>query len=228
MASAATVVEPSGSPSHGRIALITDRPARGRVPASVVPSVAVICVTLLHLSADDNGAIADGIPIGCRTTLVDVATGTPATTLLTKAKIAFTLHPYEHDPRSQAYGDEAAAALGTDPRQLFKTLIAAVDGVPACAVVPVAARLGLKAFAAALGAKRAELAPPEVAARVTGYVVGGISPLAQKSRLRVVVDDSALGFGTVFVSAGRRGLQLELAPSDLVAATGAQVAAIAT
>lgn len=157
-----------------------------------------------------------------------MATGTPATALLTKAKIAFTLHPYEHDPRSQAYGEEAAAALGVEPGRIFKTLIAGVDGKLACAVVPVAARLDLKAFAAALGGKRAELADPAAASRATGYVVGGISPLGQKSRLRVVVDESAQGYETVYVSAGRRGLQVQLSPADLVRAAGAEFVRIAT
>jgi Cys-tRNA(Pro)/Cys-tRNA(Cys) deacylase len=156
-----------------------------------------------------------------------VATGTPATALLSKRKIAHTLHPYDHDPRSQAYGDEAAAALGIDPARIFKTLIASVDGKLACAVVPVAARLDLKAFAAAVGGKRAELAEPAAASRATGYVVGGISPIGQKSRLRVVVDASAEGYDTVYVSAGKRGLQVELRPGDLLAAADASVARIA-
>jgi Cys-tRNA(Pro)/Cys-tRNA(Cys) deacylase len=156
-----------------------------------------------------------------------VATGTPATALLTRSKIAFTLHPYEHDPRAQAYGEEAAAALGIDAARIFKTLIATVDGKLACAVVPVAARLDLKAFAAALGGKRAELADPAAAARATGYVVGGISPIGQKSRLPVVLDASAEQFETVYVSAGKRGLQVQLRPADLALAAGALVAAIA-
>jgi Cys-tRNA(Pro)/Cys-tRNA(Cys) deacylase len=157
-----------------------------------------------------------------------VATGTPATALLTRSKISFTLHPYDHDPRSKAYGEEAAQALGVEPARIFKTLIATVDGKLACAVVPVAARLDLKAFAAALGSKRAELADPAAAARATGYVVGGISPLGQKARLRVVVDASVEGFETVYVSAGRRGLQVQLAPADLVQATSALVAPISS
>lgn len=156
-----------------------------------------------------------------------MATGTPATALLAKRRIAHTLHPYDHDPRAQAYGEEAAAALGIDPARIFKTLIAAVDGKLACAVVPVAARLDLKAFAAAVGGKRAELAEPAAASRATGYVVGGISPIAQKSRLRVVVDASAEEFDTVYVSAGKRGLQVELRPADLLAAADASVARIA-
>lgn len=157
-----------------------------------------------------------------------MATGTPATSALTKAEIGFTLHPYEHDPRSQAYGDEASASLRVDPARMFKTLIASVDGKLACAVVPVVARLDLKAFAAALGGKRAELAEPAAAARATGYVVGGISPIGQKQRLRLVVDSSASGFDTVYVSAGKRGLQVELAPADLITVTGATTAPIAT
>jgi Cys-tRNA(Pro)/Cys-tRNA(Cys) deacylase len=155
-----------------------------------------------------------------------MAKGTPATALLTKERVVHTLHPYDHDPRAQAYGDEAAAALGIDPERIFKTLIATVDGKLACAVVPVAARLDLKGFAAALGGKRAELADPAAAARATGYVVGGISPIAQKTRLRVVVDESASGFDTVYVSAGQRGLQVELRPADLVRVTGARLAPI--
>lgn len=157
-----------------------------------------------------------------------MATGTPATALLSKSKIPFTLHPYDHDPRSQAYGEEAAEALGVEPARIFKTLIASVEGKLACAVVPVAARLDLKALAAALGGKRAELADPAAASRATGYVVGGISPLGQRSRLRVVVDESATGFATMYVSAGKRGLQVELAPADLVKAAGAILAPIAT
>jgi Cys-tRNA(Pro)/Cys-tRNA(Cys) deacylase len=157
-----------------------------------------------------------------------VATGTPATSTLTSAGVDFTLHPYDHDPRATAYGEEAAAALGVEPERLFKTLIATVDGTLACAVVPVAARLDLKAFAAALGGKRAELADPAAAARATGYVVGGISPIGQKTRLRVVLDETVELFDTVYVSAGKRGLQVQLAPAELVRVTGGAVADIAT
>lgn len=155
-----------------------------------------------------------------------MATGTPATALLTRSRIAFTLHPYDHDPRAEAYGDEAAAALGVDRTRIFKTLIALVDGKLVCAVVPVAARLDVKALAAAVGGKRGALADPAAAARATGYVVGGISPLGQKSRLPVVVDGSAERFDTVFVSAGKRGLQVELSPADLVRVVNARFAAI--
>jgi Cys-tRNA(Pro)/Cys-tRNA(Cys) deacylase len=157
-----------------------------------------------------------------------VATGTPATQLLSKQKIAFTLHPYDHDPRAEAYGDEAAAALGVDATRIFKTLIAVVDAKLVCGVVPVAARLDVKALAAAVGGKRAAMAEPAAAARATGYVVGGISPIGQKSRLPVVVDASAEHFDTVFVSAGKRGLQVELAPADLAAVAHARFAPIAT
>jgi len=141
--------------------------------------------------------------------------------------VEFTLHPYQHDPRSEAYGEEAAAALGVDPARIFKTLIALVDGKLVCGVVPVAGHLDLKAIAAAVGGKRAAMAEPAAAARATGYVVGGISPLGQKTRLPVVVDASASSFPTVFVSAGRRGLQVQLAPADLLAATNAMLAPIA-
>jgi Cys-tRNA(Pro)/Cys-tRNA(Cys) deacylase len=156
-----------------------------------------------------------------------VATGTPATALLTKAKIPFTLHPYDHDPRAETFGDEAAAALGLDPGRIFKTLIAMIDGKLVCAVVPVAGRLDIKALAAAVGGKRGGMAEPAAAARATGYVVGGISPLGQRSRLPVVIDASSAGFETVYVSAGKRGLQVELRPDDLVRVTGARLAPIA-
>lgn len=154
--------------------------------------------------------------------------GTPATSALDRAGISYTLHPYQHDSRAESYGDEAAGALGIDPRQIFKTLIASVDGTLTCAVVPVAARLNLKALAAAVGGRRAELAEPAKAQRATGYVLGGISPLGHRSPLRVVLDDSVGDFETVFVSAGQRGLQVELSPLDLLEVAGADTAAIAT
>jgi Cys-tRNA(Pro)/Cys-tRNA(Cys) deacylase len=137
------------------------------------------------------------------------------------------LHPYAHDPRAEGFGEEAATLLDVEPQRLLKTLIAAVDGTLACGVVPVAGRLDLKAFAAALGGKRAEMADPGAAQRATGYVIGGISPLGQKSRLPIVIDESALGYETVFVSAGKRGLQVELAPGDLIRLCSAKTAAIA-
>jgi Cys-tRNA(Pro)/Cys-tRNA(Cys) deacylase len=156
-----------------------------------------------------------------------VATGTPATALLTARGIAHTLHEYPHDARAESYGAEAAAALSVGPSLLFKTLVARLDGRLVCAVVPVAGTLSLKALAAALGGKRAEMAEPATAARATGYVVGGISPIAQKTALPVVVDESAARFDTVYVSAGRRGLQVELAPGDLLQVTDGQLAPIA-
>ena len=153
--------------------------------------------------------------------------GTPATVALEKAGAAFTVHAYAHDPASGlSYGDEAAAALGTSPEQVFKTLVAEVDGALTVAIVPVAGSLDLKALAAAAGGKRAVMADPAAAERSTGYVLGGISPLGQRRALPTVVDASALEHPTVFVSGGRRGLELELAPADLVALTGATTAPI--
>jgi Cys-tRNA(Pro)/Cys-tRNA(Cys) deacylase len=154
--------------------------------------------------------------------------GTPATALLAKAKIPFTLHPYDHDPRAEAYGDEAAAALGIEPRRIFKTLVAMIDGKLVCAVVPVAGRLDIKALAASVGGKRGGMADPAAAARATGYVVGGISPIGQRTALPVVIDESATTFETMFVSAGKRGLQVELQPADLIRATNGRFAAIAS
>ena len=157
-----------------------------------------------------------------------MATGTPATALLSKLGVAFTLHPYDHDPRAAAYGDEAAAALGVDANRIFKTLVALVDGRMVCGVVPVAARLDMKALAAASGGKRAGMAEPAAAARATGYVVGGISPLGHRSPVPVVIDSTVSSFDTVYVSAGKRGLQVELAPDDLVRAASATLAPIAS
>jgi Cys-tRNA(Pro)/Cys-tRNA(Cys) deacylase len=154
--------------------------------------------------------------------------GTPATAALVRARIAHTLHPYEHDPRASSYGLEAAAALGIEPGRLFKTLVAAVDGRLAVGVVPVSGSLDVKALAAALGGKKAAMAEPAAAERATGYVTGGISPLGHRSRLPVVVDASARDWPTVYVSAGRRGLQVALAPEDLVRLAGATVAPIAS
>lgn len=152
--------------------------------------------------------------------------GTPATVALTRAGIAFGLHEYHHDPRADSYGLEAAAALGLDPGQVFKTLLADVDGHLAVAVVPVAGQLDLKALARALAGSRAAMADPAVAERATGYVVGGISPIGQKRALPTVIDVTALDYDQVYVSAGRRGLDLSVAPADLVAVTGAVTAPI--
>jgi Cys-tRNA(Pro)/Cys-tRNA(Cys) deacylase len=153
---------------------------------------------------------------------------TPATVLLRRSGVSHALHPYEHDPRATNFADEAVGALGVDPARMFKTLIARVDGRLVCAVVATSGRLDLKALAAALAGKRAELADPGDAQRATGYVTGGISPLGQRTRLPVVVDSSAAGFPTVFVSAGRRGLQVELDPADLVRLADAAQARITT
>lgn len=155
------------------------------------------------------------------------AAGTPATVALTRAGVVFTAHAYEHDPRAAAYGLEAAEKLGIDPDRVFKTLLATVDGALAVGIVPVAQQLDLKALAQALGGKRAEMADPAVAERRTGYVVGGISPIGQKTALPTVLDESAILCEAVFVSGGRRGLDLELAPDDLLAVTGGRYAPIA-
>ncbi|MFI1012322.1 Cys-tRNA(Pro) deacylase [Streptomyces sp. NPDC020965] len=152
--------------------------------------------------------------------------GTPATVALTAAGTEFTVHAYEHDPESASYGEEAAEALGVSPDRVFKTLVADVDGELTVAVVPVAGRLDLKALATAVGGKRAAMADPAAAERTTGYVRGGISPLGQRKRLRTVLDDSAAAHPTICVSAGRRGLEVELSPSDLAALTSAVLAPI--
>jgi Cys-tRNA(Pro)/Cys-tRNA(Cys) deacylase len=153
--------------------------------------------------------------------------GTPATVAATRAGVAFTLHPYETAGGEESYGEAAADALGVSRDRLFKTLVAEVDGDLTVAVVPVSATLDLKALALAVGGKRAAMADPVQAERVTGYVRGGISPLGQRKSLPTVVDASASGFPTIYVSAGRRGLQVELAPADLIRLTGAATAGIA-
>ena len=152
---------------------------------------------------------------------------TPATTALVEAGITFTLHPYAHQDGTTNCGEEAARALGVDETQIFKTLVADVGGKLVVAVIPVAQQLDLKALAAAFDAKKATLADPTHAARSTGYVVGGISPVGQRSPLPTVVDASADDFETVFVSAGRRGLQVELDPADLRTVTGARSVSVA-
>ncbi|MEU9604143.1 Cys-tRNA(Pro) deacylase [Streptomyces sp. NPDC017979] len=154
------------------------------------------------------------------------AGGTPATVALTAAGTPFTVHAYDHDPSSPSYGEEAARALGVSPDRVFKTLVADVDGQLTVAVVPVAGQLDLKALAAAVGGKRATMADPAAAERTTGYVRGGISPLGQRKRLRTVLDASASAHPTICISAGRRGLEVELAPGDLAGLTGAVVAPI--
>lgn len=152
--------------------------------------------------------------------------GTPATVALTAAGTAFTVHAYDHDPASASYGEEVAEALGVSPDRVFKTLVADVDGTLTVAVVPVVSSLDLKALAAAVNGKRATMADPTAAERTTGYVRGGISPLGQRKRLRTVLDASARSHDTVCVSAGRRGLEVELSPTDLAALTDAVFADI--
>jgi Cys-tRNA(Pro)/Cys-tRNA(Cys) deacylase len=147
---------------------------------------------------------------------------TPAVVAAERAGISFTLHEYEHEAGA-AYGPEAAAKTGVDPARVFKTLVVSQDGALSVAVVPVAAQLDLRALG-----KRAALAERTAAERATGYVLGGISPLGQRKRLPTLLDESALGHETIFVSAGRRGLEIELAPDDLVRLTRARVAAIAS
>ncbi len=152
---------------------------------------------------------------------------TPAVLAAKRAGIDFTLHEYQHDPGTASYGLEAAEKLGLDPAQVFKTLVARVDGQLTVALVPVARTLDLKALAAAVGGKRAAMAELTDAERATGYVAGGISPLGQKKRLPMVVDASALALARMHVSAGRRGLEIELAPADLIRLCAARTASIA-
>jgi len=155
------------------------------------------------------------------------ARGTRATRELKRKGIAYCVHSYANQGAAGSYGAEAAAALQLPPEQVFKTLIVSVDGGLMVAVLPVSSQLNLKALAAAVAGKRAEMAQPSAAERATGYVTGGISPIGQRKRLPVVVDSSALGWPAVYCSAGQRGLELELAPADLVRVTGAVVAPIA-
>ncbi|OAH14421.1 Cys-tRNA(Pro) deacylase [Streptomyces jeddahensis] len=152
--------------------------------------------------------------------------GTPATVALTAAGTSFTVHAYEHDPAHPSYGEEAAEAMGVSPERVFKTLVAEVDGELTVAVVPVSGSLDLKALASAVSGKRAAMADPAAAERTTGYVRGGISPLGQRKKLRTVLDASAEKHETICVSAGRRGLEIELAPSDLTKLTDAVLAPI--
>jgi Cys-tRNA(Pro)/Cys-tRNA(Cys) deacylase len=151
---------------------------------------------------------------------------TPAVTQAARAGVAYELHRYDHDPDAPSYGREAAEALDVEPDRVFKTLVAEVDGRPVIAVVPVSGEVDLKALAALLGGRRAQMSHPAEAERATGYIVGGISPIGQKRRLPTVLDASAEAWSTVYVSAGRRGLELELAAADLAKLTGGRFAAI--
>lgn len=157
-----------------------------------------------------------------------MATGTPATKLLNSAGVVFKEHEYVHDPNSASFGLEAAEKLGVDPSRVFKTLIANVDESFAVAIVPVTKQVSLKSLSRILGAKRATMADPAHAARLTGYVVGGISPLGQKRLLTTVIDLSARDFETILVSGGRRGFDIELAPEDLAKLLSAVFAEIAS
>ena len=152
--------------------------------------------------------------------------GTPATVALTRAGVAYTAHAYEHDPRAASFGLEAAAALGLHPDEVFKTLLAMVDGQAVVGIVPVSGSLDLKALAAAAGGRRAEMADAATAQRLTGYVLGGISPIGQKRALPTFVDETAEVLDTVYVSGGRRGFDIGLAPADLLAITGGSYAPI--
>ena len=153
--------------------------------------------------------------------------GTTATIALERARIPFTVHEYAHDPRHESYGREASEALDVSPDRVFKTLIAEVDGTLVAGVVPVEGQLDLKALAGTCGGKKAAMAQVAAAERATGYVAGGISPVGQRKRLPVVLDTSAMSFATVFCSGGRRGLEIEIAPANLVRAADAKVASIA-
>lgn len=152
---------------------------------------------------------------------------TPAFVALHRANIPFTPHAYVHDPRADSFGMEAAEALGVEPGRVFKTLMAEIDGELCVGVVPVMGSLDLKALADALGGKRAQMADAAQAQRATGYVIGGISPLGQKKKHRTAIDKTSAQWPTIFVSGGRRGLEAELQPGDLVLLTDAVVARIA-
>ena len=153
--------------------------------------------------------------------------GTPALVALARAEVPHTVHEYVHDPRVRAFGEESVTALGLNPDQVLKTLVAVVDGEPLVGVVPVSGHLDLKALASAAGGRRAQMAPVELAERLTGYVIGGISPIGQRRALPTYLDEQAILFEVVYVSGGRRGLSLGIAPEDLRVVTGAQWAPIA-
>lgn len=153
--------------------------------------------------------------------------GTPALVILQRAGIAHTVHAYDHDPAAESFGMEAAEALGLDPATVFKTLLAEVDGSATVAIVPVTGQLDLKALAAARGGKRARMMEVAAAERLTGYVAGGISPLGQRKALPTVIDVSAGALPTIYVSGGQRGLDIGVAPQDLLQLTDAAYAPIA-
>ncbi|MFL1456827.1 Cys-tRNA(Pro) deacylase [Marinobacter sp. GN3S48] len=150
---------------------------------------------------------------------------TPGINAAKKAKVSHRIHEYQHDPASESFGTEAAEKMGVDPARVFKTLVVAIDGKDlAVGVVPVTAMLSMKLVAKAAGGKKATMADKQDVQRSTGYVLGGVSPLGQKKRLRTFIDDSAQRFDTIYISAGRRGLEIELSPEDLAKLTTAQFA----
>ena len=155
-----------------------------------------------------------------------MAKGTPATLALTKARVAFTLHEYDYDPNAERIGMQAAEALGVSPARLLKTLMAKAGNAIVCVLVPSDQEVSLKKLAAAAGAKDAAMLAAHEAERITGYRVGGISPFGQKKRVRVFVDEEALAHASIIVNGGRRGLQIELAPADLVRVLAATAAAL--
>jgi len=150
---------------------------------------------------------------------------TPAINAAKQARVNYTIHEYEHDPAAESYGEEAAEKIGANPAQVFKTLVVSLDGKDlTVGIVPVTAMLGLKQIAKAAGAKKALMADKQLVQRTTGYVLGGVSPLGQKKPLKTFIDQSAEDFETIFVSAGKRGLEIELAPADLARLTQARFA----
>lgn len=152
---------------------------------------------------------------------------TPAIELATKYKVAFTVHQYQHNSKAESYGDEAAVSLGVDPKQVFKTLVVELNsGELAVGVVPVSGSLNLKAIANAANAKKAAMADKLKVQRSSGYVLGGVSPIGQRKPLTTIIDSSANNFSTIFVSAGKRGLEIELSASDLANLTSATFAPI--
>ena len=153
--------------------------------------------------------------------------GTPALVILQRSGVDFSVHTYAHDPAAESFGMEAAEALDLDPATVFKTLLAEVDGASTVAIVPVTGQLDLKGLAAARGGKRARMMDVTAAERMTGYVAGGISPLGQRKALPTVIDASAEGLATIYVSGGQRGLDIGIAPADLLRLTGATYAPIA-
>jgi Cys-tRNA(Pro)/Cys-tRNA(Cys) deacylase len=156
-----------------------------------------------------------------------MAKGTPATLVLDRSGIAFTLHEYAYDPAADRVGLQAAEAMGVDPGCVFKTLMVLADGKPACAIVASDRQVAMKQLAAALRSKSAAMMPPDQAERLTGYKVGGISPFGQRRQVPTVIDEAALAHDAIFLNGGRRGLQVRMAPGDAVQVIGAKVAAIA-